>query len=74
MNIIGLVLSILGSFFMFYFSSKVESRIFLYQQEENKARHKKDLKKNRMIRFGMLLLLVGFLFQLCAILLLEKYR
>jgi H+/gluconate symporter-like permease len=71
MNIIGLVLSILGSFFMFYFFSKVESRNFLYSKKEDNARHKKDLKKNRMIRFGMFLLFIGFIFQLYAIICLE---
>lgn len=69
LNIVGLVISMLGTFLMFYYSPKVESRFFLYQDQEYKAMHKKDNRKNKKIRFGMLLLFMGFLFQLISILL-----
>lgn len=67
-NIAGLIISMFGTFLMFYYSPKVESRFFLYRDQEYAAMHKKDNRKNKLIRFGMFLLFVGFLFQLGSML------
>ncbi|MEO7049685.1 MAG: hypothetical protein ABI091_30560 [Ferruginibacter sp.] len=67
LNIIGFIISMLGSFLMFYYSSKVESRLFIYSKEESKIKHQKDVFKNKMMRFGIILLFIGFCFQLISI-------
>lgn len=69
LNISALVISMLGTFLMFYYSSKVDSRLFFYQEGEYKDMHRKDNRKNKMIRFGMLLLFIGFSLQLISMLL-----
>jgi len=69
LNITGLSVGMIGGYLMFHFSPKSDSGTWLYQREELKALQKKDDYKNKMVRFGMLLLSVGFVFQLVALLL-----
>jgi len=69
LNVSGLVIGMAGSYIMFHFSSKVSSQVVLYQREEAEQLRKKDDFKNKMIRFGMLLLFIGFTIQLAALLL-----
>lgn len=66
LNIIGLMISMLGTFLIFYYSSKVESRVFLYTIEELKIKHLKDIFKNKMMHFGMKMLFTGFCLQLIS--------
>jgi hypothetical protein len=66
LNLSGLVVNMAGAFIMYYYSSKVSSSIFIYTDAEMKRHKEKDLFKNRMIRFGMLLLFIGFLVQALA--------
>jgi len=67
LNITGLIINISGTLLMFYYSPKIESRLFLYKNEEYIAKHKIDVFKNKMMRFGIILLFVGFLLQLTAL-------
>ena len=69
LNVSGLVTGMAGSFIMYHFSSKVSSQVVLFRREEAQQLHKKDVFKNKMIRSGMLLLFIGFAFQLAALLL-----
>ncbi len=67
LNVTGLVIGMAGSYLMYHFSSKVDSGTWLYQREELEELKKKDAYKNKMVRFGMLLLAIGFIFQLAAL-------
>lgn len=67
LNLIGLVINMAGAYLMFHFTPKVESRLFIYTEEEHNQKHKKDVYKNQMIRLGMLLLFLGFLFQFATL-------
>lgn len=64
----GLAAGMVGAFLMYHFTPKADSGTWLYQEAELKERKKKDAYKNKMVRNGMLLLFVGFLFQLSALL------
>jgi hypothetical protein len=44
----------------------VNSQTFLYRDEEMKEKIKKDIHKNKMSRYGMFLLFIGFFLQLIA--------
>ena len=65
----GLLVGMVGAYLMFYFSPKVDSGTWLYQESEAEQIKRKDSRKNKMIRNGMLLLFAGFLLQLIALLL-----
>jgi hypothetical protein len=52
---------------MFYFSPKVDSGTWLYLAAEAEKIKRRDRRKNKMIRNGMLLLFAGFLLQLIAL-------
>lgn len=67
LNLAGLVIGMAGAYLMFHFSPKVSSQVVMYTREEAVEFRKKDLYKNKMIRFGMLLLFVAFAFQLAAL-------
>lgn len=67
LNIIGLVIGLIGTYLMYHFSSKINSKTILYQRKEMEDVAKKDLLKNRMIRLGMILLVVSFLCQALAL-------
>ncbi len=66
-NLIALLTSLAGSFMMFYYSPKVSSQLYLYQKEEMKLIKQKDELKNKRIRQGMFLVMVGFGLQAVAI-------
>ncbi len=63
----GLLVGMAGAYLMFYFSPKVDSGTWLYQESVAEQIRKKDRHKNKMIRNGMLLLFTGFLLQLIAL-------
>lgn len=67
LNLIALLISIIGSFMMFYYTPKIRSSLFIYNRSEMEAIYKQDLYKNKMVRIGMLFLLIGFLLQAIAI-------
>jgi len=66
-NVTGLVVGMIGAYLMFYFTPKADSGTWLYQEEELEELKKKDAYKNKMVRLGMLLLAIGFVFQLVAL-------
>jgi hypothetical protein len=67
-NLVGLLLNMIGAFMMYYYTPKVSSQLALYLRTEAEAFRKKDLRRNKMIRIGMLLLGIGFLCQSAALL------
>jgi hypothetical protein len=66
-NLIGLVTGMSGAYLMYHFTPKISSGTFLYQEAELREKEKKDAYKNKMVRNGMLLLFIGFIFQLIAL-------
>lgn len=66
-NIIGLCFDILGASLMFYYTPKIDFNTYLYNKSEQESIKSKAQTKNRMIRFGMLLLAVGFCLQALAL-------
>lgn len=67
-NLAGLVINMIGAYVMYHYSPKVSSQLMLALKAEAEQMRKKDLHKNKMIRSGMLLLFIGFLFQFAAML------
>lgn len=65
-NLIGLIINMVGAYLMYRNAPPVNSQTFLYRDEEMKQIIKRDQFKNKMSRYGMLLLFIGFLFQLIA--------
>ena len=65
-NLTGLVINMVGAYLMYRNAPPVNSQTFLYRDEEMKEKIKKDKHKNKMSHNGMLLLFIGFLFQLIA--------
>ncbi len=65
-NLIGLVINMVGAYLMYRNAPPVNSQTFLYKREEMQQIVKRDKQKNKMSRYGMLMLFVGFLFQLIA--------
>lgn len=63
----GLIINMVGAFMMYHYSPKVSSSTFLYLRDEAELKRKKDPDKNKMIRFGMLLLFIGFMLQAIAL-------
>ena len=68
LNLIGLTLGMAGAYLMYNFTPKISSGTFLYQEAELREKEKKDANKNKMVRNGMLLLFIGFIFQTVALL------
>lgn len=68
LNLIGLIINMAGAYMMYHYTSKIDSRLFMYTDEEYIKLHKKDLHKNKMVRLGMLLLFIGFIFQFAILL------
>jgi hypothetical protein len=66
LNLLALLISMAGSFLMFYFSPEVNSQTFVYDDEQQEI-IKSDARKNKLTRRGMLLLLIGFVIQSAAI-------
>jgi uncharacterized membrane-anchored protein YhcB (DUF1043 family) len=69
LNLIGLIVGMIGAYLMYHFTPKADSATWLYQDKELEELKKRDAYKNKMVRFGMLLLSIGFVFQLTALLL-----
>jgi hypothetical protein len=67
LNLVALFINMIGAFMMYHYTPKISSGIFLYQEEQLLEKQKKDAYKNNMVRLGMLLLFIGFLFQLVAL-------
>jgi len=65
-NLTGLIINMVGAYLMYRNAPPVNSQIFFYQERELEQMAKRDKQKNKMSRYGMLLLFVGFLFQLVA--------
>jgi len=74
LNLLALFISIAGSFIMFYFSPVVNSQTYIYTREETNKIRKRDARKNKMVRRGMLLILIGFILQASAIFLSVAYK
>jgi len=68
LNLIGLITGMTGAYLMYHFTPKISSGAFLYQEAELKEHKKRDAYKNKVVRFGMFLLFIGFLFQGVALL------
>ena len=66
LNMAGLVINMIGAFMMYHYAPKIDSATWLYQREELAQIKKRDAVKNKMARRGMLLLFVGFIFQIAA--------
>jgi hypothetical protein len=66
-NTSGLIINMAGAYMMFHFTPKIESRLFMYTEEEHRKMQQKDLLKNKMVRLGMLLLFIGFILQFAAL-------
>jgi accessory gene regulator protein AgrB len=67
LNLIALFISMAGSFLMFYFTPDINSILIMYKRVEVPKITKRDAFKNKMMRRGMLLLLIGFIIQAAAI-------
>ncbi len=67
LNLLVLFINITGSFLMFYFYPETNSIKYLYRKEELERIRKRDARKNKMVRRGMLLILIGFMLQTSAI-------
>lgn len=61
---VGLCLDIFGALIMFYNTPKVNSRLYVYTQKENETFRKRDIKKNRNLKRGIFLIIIGFCLQL----------
>lgn len=66
-NIVALLINIAGTFLMFYFSPVINSQTYLYNRSELPDIRERDARKNKMVKRGMLLLLIGFVLQAIAI-------
>jgi hypothetical protein len=67
-NAMGLIIGMAGAYVMYHFTPKADSRTFLYRDEEELMQvMKKDRFNIKMVRYGMLLLCIAFLFQFAAL-------
>lgn len=66
-NLLAMVVSIAGSFLMFYYTPLVNSQLYIYKRAEMEDIRKRDSKKNKLQRVGMFLLFIGFLLQAIAL-------
>jgi multisubunit Na+/H+ antiporter MnhB subunit len=64
LNLAGLVINMIGAYMMYHYTPKASSQIFFYSDKEQPKQ--KDIHNNKMIRFGMFLLFIGFIVQLIA--------
>jgi hypothetical protein len=65
-NLTGLVINMVGAYLMYRNAPPVNSQTHLYRASELQQMAKKDNQKNKMSRYGMLILFIGFLFQFIA--------
>lgn len=73
-NLIALLFSVTGTYIMFYYSPVINSQTYLYQKSELAEIKKRDARKNKKIRFGLLLILIACLLQAIAIFLNVAYK
>jgi hypothetical protein len=67
LNTIGLTIGIIGAFAVFINSPKVNSSLIAHSDEETNRRAKIDRRKNKYAKYGILLIAIGFAFQLTAV-------
>lgn len=67
LNIMGLVMNIVGAFVMYKNSQPVTFETFIYCSGNSEKRKRKAKRMNRNERFGLILLVIGIVFQLNAI-------
>jgi hypothetical protein len=67
LNLLALLISMAGSFIMFYFTPDINSILTMYKRVEVPVITKRDAFKNKLMRRGMLLLSIGFVLQAAAI-------
>ncbi len=67
LNLIGLIVNMVGAYLMYHYTPKLQSQFFLFTEGEYQKMKQQDVHKNKMIRLGMLLLFIGFLFQAIAL-------
>lgn len=66
-NFLGLIINMAGAYIMYHYTPKIDSRFFMYSDEEYNNMYTKDLHKNKMVRRGMFLLFIGFIIQFVAV-------
>ena len=67
LTLTGLVINMIGAYLMYRNAPPVNSQTFLYLDKEMQEIIKKDKYKNKMSRYGMLLLFIGFVFQFTSV-------
>jgi hypothetical protein len=65
-NLAGLIINMVGAYMMYHYTPKVVSQTYLFTDSEQNKMREQDVKNNKMIRLGMLLLFIGFIFQFVA--------
>lgn len=73
LNLIGLIINMTGAYMMYHYTPKINSGIYFYQEAEYKKMEEKDRHKNRMVRYGMFLLFIGFVLQFVALFIPTKF-
>lgn len=69
LNIVGLTINFIGALMMFYANTNVDVSIGLLPNGKDLKRMAKNRSKTRLFRFGMLVLSIGFFFQIIALIL-----
>ena len=67
LNIIGLIINMAGSFMVYYHTPKIGFRTILYNKKEVEEKEEATKNSNQKIAQGMLILFIGFFFQLIAL-------
>lgn len=65
-NILGLSVGIIGAFMVFINSPQIKNSVIIHSDEEINRLHQVDKRKNKLAKFGMLLVTAAFIFQLIA--------
>jgi hypothetical protein len=65
-NIFGLLLNLIGAVMMFYSNPVHSKRISFHEEDELKSILKKETKDRKNLKFGLLLMCLGFTIQLAA--------
>ena len=68
-SVIGLLIDISGACLMFFNTPKIDSHIYLFSRSEEKEIVKKANQKQERMRLGMILLIIGFVFQSLGVIL-----
>jgi uncharacterized protein YjeT (DUF2065 family) len=67
LSITGLALSLIGTVIVFIYSPKVNSVLLIHTDEETNRRAKKDKRKNKLGRLGLLLIVIGVILQFVTV-------